>query len=124
MAVALPKRLQGPTPSHARSKVQEKETAKRVGGKQTARSGAGRIKGDVRAKGVCRIENKTTQFKSYGVSVDDIQKIENAVIGTDEIPFMQIELLGGAIKFVVIPDSYLDDLITLIEERNATKDIS
>lgn len=118
--VAMPKRLQygNQTPSHARSRAQEKETASRFGGKQTPRSGAGYIKGDVRVKGFARIENKTTKHNSYSVSVEDIQKLENAVFGSGEIPFMGIELALGAVKFAVIPDAYLDDLIELIKRKN------
>ncbi len=103
------------TPSHARSREQEQETAKRVGGKTIHRSGAGLVKGDVRLKGITRIENKTTKAASYGVSVETITKLENAVAGSGEIPVLQVELLLGACKFIVLPDMYLDDIITAIE---------
>lgn len=111
---ALPKRLQGNTPSHARSRVQEKETAQRVGGNVTRRSGAGLVKGDVCVKNIARIENKTTKNKSFSVTTDLIDKLENAVAGSNEIPFFQIELNGGTHKFVVLPNSYLEDLIEYI----------
>lgn len=107
--------MQGATPSHARSVQQERETAKRVGGKPIHRSGAGTVKGDVRLRGIARIENKTTKFASYGVSVETIEKLENAVAGTGETPVLQVELLLGACKFIVLPDNYLDDIITALE---------
>jgi hypothetical protein len=108
---ATPKRLQGQTPSHARAPNQEKETAKRTGGKVTARSGAGLVKGDVRVKGIARIENKTTKHRSYSVTTETLDKLENAIAGTSEIPIMQIELNSGTHKFVLIPDMYLEDII-------------
>ena len=103
------------TPSHARSRAQEIEMAKRVGGKTIHRSGAGLVKGDVRLKGIARIENKTTKYASYGVSVETINKLDDAVAGTDELPILQVELLLGAYKFVVLSDRYLDDIITALE---------
>lgn len=119
---SLPKRLQGNTPSHARSKVQEKETAKRLGGNVTRRSGAGLVKGDVRIKNIARIENKTTKHKSFSITTELVDKLEAAVAGSDEIPFFQIELNGGTHKFIVLPDLYLDDLIEyirIIKENNS-----
>jgi hypothetical protein len=107
----LPKRLQGQTPSHARSRVQEKETAQRTGGKQTKASGALNEKGDVRVKNVARLENKTTVHDSFSVSVDLVEKLENSVAGSDEMPVMQVELRGGSVKFLVIPDYYLEDIL-------------
>lgn len=119
---AMPKRLTGQTPSHARSKEQEKETALRVGGKQVHRSGAGLVKGDVRVKGVARIENKTTKNKSFSITTELLDKLENAVAGAREIPFMQIEINSGTHKFVVIPDMYLEDLINALKFYEENKD--
>ncbi len=112
---SLPKRLTGQTPSHARSKVQEKETANRTGGKVIHRSGAGLIKGDVRIKGVARIENKTTKHNSYSVTTETIDKLYAAVAGSKEIPIMQVELNGGTHKFLILPDMYLEDIIEAIK---------
>jgi hypothetical protein len=117
---SLPRRMQGQTPSHARAKVQEKETANRTGGQTTARSGAGLIKGDVRIKGVARIENKTTKYKSYSVTTEIVDKLLNAVAGSNEIPMMQIEINGGTHKFLILPDLYLEDIIEAI--RIATQE--
>lgn len=118
MKIPLPKRLQGPTASHARSRQQEKETAIRTGGQQTPRSGAGRIKADVRVNGVARIEDKTTKNKSFSVTVEHIEKLENAIAGTTEIPFMKVELLGGSVEFVVIPGHYFEDVINAIKNSS------
>lgn len=110
----LPKRLQGQTASHARSKEQEKETAVRVGGQQTPRSGAGRIKADVRVRSVLRVEDKTTKHASFSVNVEHIEKLEQAVAGTTEIPIMKVELLGGAVEFFVVPGLYFEDVVEAI----------
>lgn len=115
----MPLRLTGQTPSHARAKVQEQQTAKRVGGRLTKASGALNEKGDVRVKGVCRIENKTTKHDSFSVSVELVEKLENSVAGSDEIPIMQVELRGGSVKFVVIPDLYLDDIVQALKNGSS-----
>lgn len=116
---AIPKRLQGQSASHARSPGQEKETAKRTGGQVTARSGAGLIKGDVRVKGIARIENKNTIHRSYSVTTETLDKLEAAIAGTSEIPVMQIELNGGTHKFCIVPDMYLEDIIEAIRIANS-----
>ena len=110
---SLPKRLIEAliSPSHVRAKFQEKETADRLGGKQTKGSGNGVEKGDVRVRGIARIENKTTKNASFSVTCEHLNKLDQAVLGTDEIPMMQIEILSGAKSFVIIPDSYLEDII-------------
>lgn len=107
----LPKRLQLASPSHARSKVQEKETAERIGGTQTPRSGAGHIKADVRLKKVVRIEDKTTKHASFSVTSEHIEKLERAVAGADEVPIMKVEILSGAVEFLVIPGIYFEDIV-------------
>lgn len=82
-----------------------------MGGKQTKASGALNEKGDVRIHKVARIENKTTKHDSFSVSVDLVEKLQNSVAGSGEVPIMQVELRGGSCKFIVIPDIYLDDFI-------------
>lgn len=119
----LPKRLLAQTPSHARSRVQEKETAQRTGGSQTPRSGAGRVKGDVRVTGVARIEDKTTKHDSFSVNSEHIRKLENSVIGTREIPVMKVELHNGVVEFFVIPGLYFEEVMDMIKSaiENADK---
>lgn len=115
----LPKRMIAQTPSHARSRQQEQETAKRTGGRQTPRSGAGLTKGDVRLTGVARIEDKTTKYDSFSVNSEHIRKLENAVAGTTEIPIMKVELHLGAVEFFVIPGLYFEQVMDII--RSATE---
>lgn len=111
MEGSFPKSMQGQTKSHDRSKVQEREIAKSLGGQVVKRSGAGLVKGDVRIKHVARLEAKTTANKSFSVNVEHIKALDNAVVGTTEVPIMSIEILGGAYKFCLFPESYLPDII-------------
>ena len=103
-----------PTPSHIRAVKQEKETAKRLGGFNTPRSGAGDIKGDVRVKHLLRIECKTTKHKSFTVTLDMFNKIESAAMSGGEMPVLIIEFNDGAGKSLgevaVVPTYLLDDL--------------
>ena len=109
---SLPKRLRETvTASHRRAPKQEQETAKRINGKVTKGSGNQHEKGDVRVRGVARVENKTTKHASFSVTVEHLDKLDKAVLGTKELPFMAIELMGGARSFVVIPDIYFEDVI-------------
>ena len=115
--IRTPKRLQGQTPSHARSRSQEKGLATRIGGYVTKGSGSGYEQGDVRLKKLVRIEAKTTAHKSFSVTQELIDKIEAAVVGTGEIPIMQIEICGGAKKVILMPDWALDFLVDRLKER-------
>lgn len=109
MPLAEPKRVRGSTPSHARSRKQEDALAARVGGKTTPRSGAGGWqKADVRVKGLARIEAKTTKHKSFSVTGEMIQKVEDAAMQAGELPVIVVELEGGARSVAVMPMWALD----------------
>jgi Holliday junction resolvase len=77
--------------SHVRSKSQEPEIAKRLGGRTVKGSGSGDEKGDVRVDKIVRIEAKTTKNKSFSVTRDMVAKIENAALGAGELPAIIIE---------------------------------
>lgn len=102
-------------PSYRRSRKQEKELATRLGGSKTLASGSKGEKGDVRVRGVLRIEAKTTKHKSFSVTLDMIRQIEDAALASDEIPCIVIEFNDGAGKRVkevaVVPTYVLDDLV-------------
>ena len=100
----LPKRLKSfQTASHARAPKQEKELAQRLGGRRVPGSGCGLQKGDVRVKGVVRVEAKTTARSSFSVTAELLDKIESAALGAGEIPAMVIELEGGKREVAVLP---------------------
>jgi Holliday junction resolvase len=103
------------SPSHRRAVKQEKELAKRVGGKRTPASGAGSVKGDVRRKGVLRLEAKTTKHASFTVTLDMIQKIEEAAAMSNELPVIIVEFNDGngrKLKEVAICPTYVIDQLT------------
>jgi len=99
--------------SHKRSKRQEKEIASRIGGRLVARSGAGDVKGDCRVRGVTRIEAKTTKNKSFSVTLEMIEKIEEAAASTGEMPIIVIEFNkdGKPIKEVAVCPTWVLDSI-------------
>jgi hypothetical protein len=118
MSLPIPKKLRGQTPSHVRSRNQERSLAKLLGGRVTKASGAQIEKADVRLRGVARIECKTTQAKSFSVSTKHIKALEASVNGTAEVPLMEVELEGGATKFVVLPGWALQMIVDNLREQN------
>lgn len=104
------------TNSHRRSKKQEASLAKTFGGRITAGSGNKDVKGDVRVKGMVRVEAKTTKNKSFSVSAEMIDKIETAAVNSGEMPVIVIEMTDGfgrVLKSVAILPMY--SLQTLID---------
>ena len=79
-----------PSPSHRRSKQQEKGLAHSLRGALTPRSGAGDIKGDVRVRRVARIEAKTTKNKSFPVTLELVRKLEENIAAA-EVPVLVVE---------------------------------
>ena len=101
---------------------QEKEWAKKLGGTTTPRSGAGKIKGDVRVKGVMRLENKCTSNKSFSVTYEMCQKIEDAaLLNNGEVPSIQVDFLdeSGKVKYqvAVVPVYVLEMLVNYHAEK-------
>lgn len=95
----VPKRIAGKEyVAQRRSLQQEKELAKRAGGKVVRGSGRGNEKGDVRVKGVVRIEAKTTSKSSFSITSEMIQKIELASVCSGECPAIVVEFLNAAGK--------------------------
>lgn len=103
------------TKSHSRAVRQEKETAARFKGFCTPASGSRDIKGDVRVRGVARIECKTTKHKSFTVTLDMVRKIEEAAASTGEMPVLLVEFNDGDGRklgeVAVVPSYLIDDLI-------------
>lgn len=101
------------TKSHKRAKKQEKEIATRIGGKLVPRSGAGDTKGDCRIRGILRIEAKTTKHKSFSITQEMLDKIEEAATETGEMPVIVVEFNEGGRKvreIAVCPTYVLDAL--------------
>jgi hypothetical protein len=93
----------------------EKKIAKQFSGRVTARSGAGNMKGDVIVDGVLRIECKNTQKKSFSVTLDMINKIDNATAANGALPVIIVEFIderGKKIKDVAIVPVWAIDALT------------
>ena len=103
-----------------RSPKAEKELAVRVGGKVTPGSGNKAQKGDVRVRGIARIEHKTTTLQTFALSREIVRKITEAGASTDEIPAIIVEFLDTAGKPVYsiacIPVHILESLIDEAKE--------
>lgn len=91
----------------------EKELAERVGGRVTPGSGNKDVKGDVRKKKVVRIEAKTTKNKSFSVTLDMIEKIENAALSCNELPIIVVEFNkdGRKLKEIAVVPTYVLDTL-------------
>lgn len=106
---------------HASPKL-EKKLATRTGGYRTAGSGNKREKGDVRVRGVTRIEHKATGADSFRVTKAMLEKIELAGRGCNELPILVIDFLdkrgrSNGHELAVLP---LKDLLDLIDASSAT----
>ena len=104
------------SPAHLRSPLQEKQLARRGMGYTTPGSGSGHQKGDVKKyNGVLRIEAKCTGNKSFSITQDMLDKIENAALPNNELPAIVVEFidaLGKPIREVaVVPTYVLNDII-------------
>jgi hypothetical protein len=72
-------------------------------------------KGDVRIPNVMRIEAKTTKHKSFSVTMEMIEKIEDAALPATEIPAIVIEFHDGTgrkLKEVAVVPVYALELVT------------
>lgn len=110
----LNKNVPGNTKSHKRAKKQEGELAKRLRGHLVPGSGSRDVKGDVRVKKILRIEAKTTKAKSFSVTLEMIEKIEDAALSGGELPVIVVEFndgFGKKIKEVCLCPSYVLETI-------------
>lgn len=100
--------------AYHRAPKQEKITAEKYGGYLTPKSGAGIKKGDVDVKNILRIECKTTQKKSFSITLEMLKKIENATIANSQTPAIIVEFLDANGKPIyevaVVPTYVLEDL--------------
>lgn len=102
------------TNSHYRAPKQERQLADRLGGRTVKGSGVGAEKGDVRIKGVLRIEAKCTRNKSFSVTREMVEKIENAALGSGEVPAIVIEFLdekGNPVAELAVVPTYVLEMV-------------
>jgi hypothetical protein len=113
MSLSIPKRC-GKSPAYIRAPKQEREIAKRVGGRVTPGSGAGDEKADVRVRGLHRIECKATSRQSFSVTREMLDKLSTAAHSAGEMPVLVVEFLptedhaGGTVA--ICPEYVLDAL--------------
>jgi hypothetical protein len=93
------------------SPKQERRVADLVGGKNTPASGAKEIKGDIRLKGLLRVECKATEKPEYILTHKVIDKIKEQALTCAELPCVQVDFLGETIRKV-----YILEMFTLPEE--------
>lgn len=107
----VPKKNRGDV-AKTRSIKQESTRAKKLGGYVTKGSGNGREKGDVRKRGVVRVECKTTTKNSFSVTLEMLNKIHMAAITCNELPVLEVEFIdsqGKVLRSVCIVPSYFID---------------
>ncbi|GGN51473.1 hypothetical protein GCM10011349_24060 [Novosphingobium indicum] len=117
MALNIPKRLADRSRKMQQSQRQEKMIADRIGGKRTKSSGAEPFeKGDVRIKGLVRIEAKTTSSSSFRVTTTMIDTIQGHAVQAGELPIIEVELAGGSHHVAILPVWALDALLDAAKE--------
>ncbi len=97
---------------HKLSQRGERRTARDIGGKTTPGSGSQwRAKGDVKSRTLL-VERKDTIYKSFGVSLDILDKIAIEANQADRDPVLVIGLDHGRREYAVVP---LADYLALRE---------
>ena len=124
MPLTIPKRLRGvKTVSHNHAPKQEKRIAKDLSANVVKGSGCGDEKGDVRARGVVRIECKSTTNKSFSITRKILEKIEDAALLSGEVPIIEVEFLEPdgrvAHSVVVMPKYVLEMVVGELGEQDA-----
>lgn len=117
--LAIPREAKkfGGEKAKCRSSGQEASVAKKIGGHVVPRSGAGMIKGDVRVKGKYRVECKTTVKPGFRVTLEMLNKLDDAGTGAGEESIFVVEFLdedGKTLRQCAIVD--FDYLTTLLPE--------
>ena len=114
--MSLKQRKADRAPGFNRAREQETKVANLFRGERIKGSGNGDTKGDVRVRGVTRIECKTTTKESYSLRLKDMDTISRAAVGAGEIPAMVIQFEGDSGKSVaevaVIPMWALQELLS------------
>ena len=110
-----------------RSQEQELELAEELGAQMQKASGAmAGSKGDVRKKGVIRIEAKYTEWSSYSLKLEDLHKISSECRGREKpifvIDFVERTTRRLTDRFAVVPFYDLKELLDASNQnRRPTK---
>ena len=82
----------------------EQQVARDIGARK-AQPGSGSpwgFKGDVRLRGIVRVQDKETSKKSYSLKLDDWLEIEGQALLSSEMPTMTINFSSHNVKVAVI----------------------
>lgn len=116
MGLSTPKRLRHSEPAKNKSPIQERSIAQRLNAKTTKASGSQDEKGDVRLKGVIRLEAKCTRKDSFRVTKDMLRKIEEAALASGELPVIEVEFINDKAETLytcsILPTYAFDTLVT------------
>lgn len=96
---------------------EERRTAQLLGGRKTANSGSGDEKGDGRALGRWRAENKETEKRSISIKDEVWEKIVAAALRDGERPVLFLKMrnrAGRPIRLAVLSE---DDFAALVENE-------
>jgi Holliday junction resolvase len=88
--------------SQKRAKKQEKEQAQVLRAQRVVASGSGVEKGDVRKRGLLRLECKTTKHASFSVTREMVRKIEEAALSSGEMPAIVVEFNDNGKKVMEV----------------------
>lgn len=94
---------------------EERRTSELLGGRKTALSGSGDEKGDGRALGRWRSENKETESRSITIKDEVWEKIHAAALRDGERPVLFLKMknrAGRPIRLAVLSE---DDFTALVE---------
>lgn len=111
----LPKKQKKLNRASTHSVYQEQRVANILKGYATPASGAGSQKGDVRIKGLFRVECKATTRGEYLATLAVLDKIKQEALSFGEVPVLQIDFLDEhtytsfyLIELAFIPPSIVD----------------
>lgn len=88
----------------SRGRRSEEQVAKDIGARKP-QPGSGApwgFKGDVRLRGVVRVQDKETAKKSYSLKVDDWLEIEEQALRAGEVPTVTVNFYKQDVKLAVI----------------------
>ncbi len=114
-SLSIPRSKGGSTSAHRYSGRQEKAAADLIGGRTTPGSGNGYQKGDARRRRLVRIECKCTSHASFRVTREIMDKLQEGVFGSGEVPILQVDMLDfdgeKNDRFYVLSEWAMEDLL-------------
>ena len=122
--LSVPKNKGGTTESHRYAREQEKAAADLIGGRVTPGSGNGYQKGDARRRKLVRVECKCTSHISFRVTREMMDKLQEGVFGSGEVPVLQVDMLDvdgdRHDRFYVISEWAMEDLLERLTGEQPT----